>query len=334
MPAQEWALESLWENIGVLGPSSETGTPKDATSGGPRQLHSNCSLIPSSFSTAQANSSNDMETTQESSKAGGKAPARMPKPTLSSDGYIRSSRPQGQISTHSTSPVSTTQPTVPPEAFLDPQANSFLLSPSPLLSDPTFEMRQNLQFGPGIANHHLSATNNAAMMANVPPSADTSRESARKSAQPRPPGTTHSCLQNILAKNRDSRRRISSPYSTTSQMPHTTPPTRPHCPAKERLLKWRPLLTTTTLPTNEDLEKSYQLTAAAFEPSTLSSYASRLLVFHVWSDSKGLPEAERTSVAQSTIASFITDLAGAYAGDTIANYIQGLKAWHTIYNIP
>ena len=34
------------------------------------------------------------------------------------------------------------------------------------------------------------------------------------------------------------------------------------------------------------------------------------------------------------LTGFITDLAGAYAGDTIANYIQGVRAWHRIYNIP
>jgi hypothetical protein len=69
-----------------------------------------------------------------------------------------------------------------------------------------------------------------------------------------------------------------------------------------------------------------RLTAFAWEPSTLTSYASGLLVFHTWSDSKGLPKEERAPTPQDTIASFITDLAGAYAGDTIANYIQGVSA--------
>jgi hypothetical protein len=81
------------------------------------------------------------------------------------------------------------------------------------------------------------------------------------------------------------------------------------------------------------LEKQYQLTALAWELSTLTSYTSGL-VFHTLSDSKGLPEEERAPVSQDTIASFITDLAGAYAGDTIANYIQGVRAWHRLYNIP
>jgi len=85
-----------------------------------------------------------------------------------------------------------------------------------------------------------------------------------------------------------------------------------------------------TSPSGEDLEKHYQLTALAWEPSTLASYASGLLVFHTWADSKALPEGERAPISQNTLASFITDLAGAYAGDTIANYIQGIRAWHRI----
>lgn len=147
------------------------------------------------------------------------------------------------------------------------------------------------------------------------------------------PGTTPSRLRAVLAKNRQDRDRI-SPYPKTSLLHHSFPPIRPHCPAKDRLLKWRPLLLTATLPPNKDLEKRYHLTALAWEPSTLTSYASGLLVFHSWCDSKSLAEAERAPVSQDTIAAFITDLAGAYAGDTIANYVQGVRAWHRIYDIP
>jgi hypothetical protein len=49
---------------------------------------------------------------------------------------------------------------------------------------------------------------------------------------------------------------------------------------------------------------------------------------------KGVSEVERAPVSQDTIASFVTDLAGAYAKDTIANYVQGVRAWYRIYNIP
>jgi hypothetical protein len=87
-------------------------------------------------------------------------------------------------------------------------------------------------------------------------------------------------------------------------------------------------------PLREDLEDRYQLTALAWEPSTLTSSASGLLVFHTWGDSKNLPEAERAPVSQDTLAAFVTDLAGAYTGDTNANYVQGVGAWYRIYDIP
>jgi len=138
----------------------------------------------------------------------------------------------------------------------------------------------------------------------------------------------------VLAKNRAHRHQTLSPYPIIPHARRTSPPARPQCLAKDRLLKWRPLLTTDASPLSEDLEKRYQLTAAAWEPSTLSAYASGLLVFHTWCDSKGLAEEERAPTSQDTIAGFITDLAGAYAGDTIANYIQGVRAWHRIYDIP
>jgi hypothetical protein len=51
-------------------------------------------------------------------------------------------------------------------------------------------------------------------------------------------------------------------------------------------------------------------------------------------DLKSLLEEEHTPVSQDTLAGFIMDLAGAYAGDTITNYIQGVRVWHRIYNIP
>ena len=139
-------------------------------------------------------------------------------------------------------------------------------------------------------------------------------------------------LQAALARNRAERLQTSSPYPSTPSG-RALSPARPPCPAKDRLLVWRPLLPFNASPSSEDLEKRYHLTALAWEPSTLASYASGLLVFHTWADSKSLPEGDRAPISQNTLASFITDLAGAYAGDTIANYIQGVRAWHRIYDI-
>jgi hypothetical protein len=209
----------------------------------------------------------------------------------------------------------------------------FQCHPSPVAC-PLFETRQSLQLGLDTPTHCPGITSSAVMQSSKLSSAANWSESARKSTQPQLHGTSNNRLRATLARNRADRRQLLSPHPPSPPPHRSFPPTRPHCPAKDRLLRWRPLLTATTSPSGEDLEKQYQLTALAWEPSTLTSYASGLLVFHTWSNSKGLPEEERAPVSQDTIASFITDLAGAYAGDTIANYVQGVRAWHRLYNIP
>src|SRR6266436_8615152 len=149
MQAQEWALASLWENIGMHGPSLETGSLRDATSDGLKQ--SPLSSLPACsppFS-AQTITSDAMGTIPESSKDGGRVPARTPKPMPSSGAYMTSQNQQGSISTPVMCLASTTQQMLPHKEFWDPPIESFPLSPSPVLSGPSFEMCQRLQLGLG-----------------------------------------------------------------------------------------------------------------------------------------------------------------------------------------
>ena len=275
-----------------------------------------------------------MGTTLESSKGGGRGPAKTPKPTSSSGEYMSSQNQQAPTSTHSMCLASTTQQTLPREEYSDPPTNFFPLSPSPALSCPSFETRQKLQLGLATSISHPSDTSSMTTQVTNPSPASTVRDSARSSSQPQQPGMTPSRLQILLAKKSVERRQGSEPHPAINTLCCNLPPSRTQCPAKERLLKWRPLLTADASPSGDNLEKCYQLTALAWEPSMLTSYASGLLVFHTWCDSRNLPEEQRAPVSQDTIASFITDLAGAYTGDTIANYVQGVRAWHRIYNIP
>src|SRR6266849_10715085 len=334
MQAQEWALASLWENIGAHGGLSATGTYRDATLDGQKQSPLSCLPAHSSHCTAQTITSCATGITQESSRAGGKVPATTPRPTSFSDACTTSQKPLGHAFTHVTSPASTTQPMHRHEGSSDHLTGSSRLFPSPSLSGPTFAMRQNLQLGHQAPTLPSSVTNSIRTLDNTPSSAGSVRDAMRKSLPPQQLGTTSSHLHATLARNRVDRRQSSAPFPVVSPTHCPLPPSRPHCSAKDRLLRWRPLLTTSASPSSEDLEKQYRLTALAWEPSTLASYASGLLVFHTWADSKGLPEYERAPASQDTLASFITDLAGAYAGDTIANYVQGLRAWHKIYDIP
>src|SRR5882757_4977009 len=277
MQAQEWALASLWENIGVHGLSSETGTPKAATSGGQKQLPSSSLPGPSWSSMAMTTISHATETTQESSKDGGKGLAKTPKPTSSSDDYMTSQRPLVPISTPGMCPASTTLPTHHHEVSWDQSTDSFPLSPSPMLSSPTFATRQTLQLGLKAFTHHLpNITSSTAMLDTMPSSIANLRELATKSRPPQLPITTPNRLQTILAKNRADRQQTFMPYPPSPITHHTSPPARPPCPAKDRLLTWRPLLSMETSPSGEDLKKCYQLTALAWEPSTLASYTSGL----------------------------------------------------------
>jgi len=117
---------------------------------------------------------------------------------------------------------------------------------------------------------------------------------------------------------------------------------RPHCLAKERLRLWTPLNARNLLDTNgspvnlpqEDLMRIRDVLAAAYADSTVGSYGSGLLVYHVYCDRKEIPEEQRSPVSNLLLSAFIATLCGAYAGGTIANYVNGVRAWHIIHGLP
>jgi hypothetical protein len=114
--------------------------------------------------------------------------------------------PQERIYTHNTCLASTTLPTHHREESSDPPAEFFPLSPSLMLSSPTFVTRQMLQLGLWAITHHPpNTTSNDGMQDTTPFSAYSSRESARKSAPPQLPGTMPNRLQVTLARNRAER---------------------------------------------------------------------------------------------------------------------------------
>src|SRR5712672_1937276 len=190
MQAQEWALASLWENIGVHGSSSATGSPRVVTSGGRRQLPLNSLPVPSFPSTAPTTTSNATATTQASSKGGGKVPVKTPRPTVSSGVYMTLSRTQERTSTPVTSPVNTIlQTRLHEESSVHPTA-SCPLSSSQMLSSPLFEMRLNLQLGLNTPTPLPSASSDVGTPLATTPSTGTWSKSARKSSPPQPPGTT------------------------------------------------------------------------------------------------------------------------------------------------
>ena len=47
-----------------------------------------------------------------------------------------------------------------------------------------------------------------------------------------------------------------------------------------------------------------------------------------------MPEDRRAPASHELIASFISTLAGTYAGSTVTNCLSAVHAWHTIHGIP
>ncbi|KIK97567.1 hypothetical protein PAXRUDRAFT_136030, partial [Paxillus rubicundulus Ve08.2h10] len=48
-------------------------------------------------------------------------------------------------------------------------------------------------------------------------------------------------------------------------------------------------------------------------------------------DSKGIPKSNRAPANPTLISAFLSTLAGLYSGNTISNYLHGVRAWHIIH---
>ncbi|KAH9931466.1 uncharacterized protein B0H18DRAFT_1116272 [Fomitopsis serialis] len=117
---------------------------------------------------------------------------------------------------------------------------------------------------------------------------------------------------------------------------------RPDCRAKDRLRRWLPEVslhanTSSSLPvglTEHDIMLIRDTFEHAWADSTLEVYGSGLMAFHVMCDRRELAEQERAPVRDITLQYFIASLAGAYNGDTIRNYVYGVRAWHILHGVP
>jgi len=116
-------------------------------------------------------------------------------------------------------------------------------------------------------------------------------------------------------------------------------PLRPQCLAGDRIRQWKPknarnILDGKGSPINlaeEDLARIKRVLDEAFAPNTKSTYGTGLLMYHIFCDHKNIEEEHRAPVNQTVLASFISTLAGTYGGNTIRNYVYGVRAWHIIH---
>ena len=87
-------------------------------------------------------------------------------------------------------------------------------------------------------------------------------------------------------------------------------------------------------PTNlreDDLVRIRTVLNEAYAPNTRSSYGTGLLIFHIFCDTKDIGEEHRAPVDPMVLSSFVSQLVGTYGGQTIRNYIYGIRAWHIIH---
>lgn len=160
--------------------------------------------------------------------------------------------------------------------------------------------------------------------------ANASNANRTKSSRPAPGGITDRWAEpNIpsAATNPSAR-----PASYNPDLTPLPSPLRPHCLAKERLRLWLPAnpqphtdRSEALIPlTDEDIIRIRQVSAKAYADSTIGGYGAGLLVYHVYCDRKGIPEAQRAPVGDLVLSGFIATLAGVYSGKTIGNYVNGV----------
>ncbi|KAF8465634.1 hypothetical protein DFH94DRAFT_616223, partial [Russula ochroleuca] len=114
---------------------------------------------------------------------------------------------------------------------------------------------------------------------------------------------------------------------------------RPHCLARDRLRQWIPARNQTLEPESPGINESERERVRdtmihAWEEDTREAYGAGLLMWHVFCDSKAVPELERAPASQALLSAFVAHLAAAYSGKTIASYMHGIRAWHVLNSIP
>jgi hypothetical protein len=132
---------------------------------------------------------------------------------------------------------------------------------------------------------------------------------------------------------------VRTPHSYPSNLTPVPSDLRPHCPARDRLRLWKPNFIRDTGDLNveiteEDLDRLITVINSSWQPTTRETYGAGLLVFHVFCDSRMIPESRRCPADSLLILTFISTCAGAYSGKTLANYLYAVKAWHTLHGAP
>lgn len=133
--------------------------------------------------------------------------------------------------------------------------------------------------------------------------------------------------------------KVAKPAQYTKDLCPIPSSRRLHVLASERLQRWMPLHgreSATDTPSSlgpQDVRQIAIVMGKSWEESTLATYGSGLLNFHVYCDQKGITEEERAPASPILVNAFISSLAGTYSGSTIDNYVCGIWAWHILHGV-
>ncbi|KAI0765533.1 hypothetical protein BC629DRAFT_1249024, partial [Irpex lacteus] len=108
---------------------------------------------------------------------------------------------------------------------------------------------------------------------------------------------------------------------------------RPDCPAKDRLLQWRPSQPASIddALSQDDAARISLALGEAFRDSTKATYAAGLKLYMDLCDTKGIPNRNRIPASNDLISLFVSQLVGAYSASAAKNYFAGVRAWHIIH---
>lgn len=114
---------------------------------------------------------------------------------------------------------------------------------------------------------------------------------------------------------------------------------RPYCLTHEYLRLWMPASSRSRLDnagcpisiSENDLDRIITVISHSHAPSTQETYGSGLLVFHVFCDSRRVPEEQMCLVSSVLLLAFITSCMGLYSRKTLANYFYRIRAWHLLH---
>ena len=83
-----------------------------------------------------------------------------------------------------------------------------------------------------------------------------------------------------------------------------------------------------------DLNRILSVINVSWVQGTRETYGMGLLVYHMFCNTRSIPDLQRCPATPLLVMTFISSCAGSYSGFTLANYVFGIRAWHILHGQP